>query len=205
MQKLVAIAMWFLVAPVMTLAQDTELKIPAEVTPFVESGTKAIALEKGDLNGDGREDFILVLEKEKPAKDADDFPVGQRPLLVLLRGADGKLTVAKRNERIVMCSQCGGVFGDPFEGVIAGRNTFSVEHYGGSSWRWKYSYKFNYSRIDQTWELVRVEDISYHTSNPNGGTTKIYTPPRDFGKIDIANFDPDHYLKQSTKTRSKDE
>ena len=202
MQKLVAIAMWFLIAPVMTVAQDAELKIPAEVTPFVESGTKAIALEKGDLNGDGREDFILVLEKEKPAKDADDFPVGQRPLLVLLRGADGKLTVAKRNERIVMCSQCGGVFDDPFEGVIAGRNTFSVEHYGGSNWRWKYSYKFNYSRIDKTWELVRVEDISYHTSNPNGGTTKIYTPPKHFGKIDIADFDPENYLKKSVKAKS---
>jgi len=181
------------------VAQETDLKVPAEVTPFVASGTKAIALEKSDLNGDGREDFILVLEKEKPARDADDFPVGQRPFLILLRGADGNLTVAKRNERIIMCSQCGGVFGDPFEGVIAGKNTFSVEHYGGSSWRWKYSYKFNYSRIDKTWQLVRVEDISYHTSDPEKAKTKIYTPPKSFGKIDIANFDPDNYLRKKRR------
>jgi len=184
-------------------AQNTELKIPADVLPFVESGTKAIALEKSDLNGDGKEDFILVLEKEKPAKDADDFPVGQRPLLILLRGADGKLTLAKRNERVVMCSQCGGVFGDPFDGVIASRNTFSVEHYGGSSWRWKYSYKFNYSRIDKTWQLVKVEEINYHTSNPEKMKTKIYRPPRHFGKIDVANFDPDNYLKKSLKPKGK--
>src|SRR3954468_3056308 len=101
MQKLIAIVIWLCVAPPAVMAQDTELKIPADVAPFVDSGTKAIALEKSDLNGDGRQDFILVLEKEKPAKDADGFPVGQRPLLVLLRGADGKLTAAKRNERIV--------------------------------------------------------------------------------------------------------
>ena len=203
MRMTAAIACCLLIAPFITNAQDTEIKVPADVLPFVEAGTRAIAVEKSDLNGDGREDFILVLEKEKPAKDADDFPVGQRPLLILLRGADGKLTMSKRNDRVVMCSQCGGVFGDPFEGVIAGRNTFSVEHYGGSSWRWKYSYKFNYSRIDKTWRLVRVEDISYHTSNPEKATTKIYTAPKYFGKIDIANFDPDHYLKKSRRRKSR--
>ena len=204
MRKIVAISIWLCVASLVVAAQDKDLKVPPEVAPFVESGTKAIALEKADLNGDGSEDFVLVLEKEKPAKDADDFPVGQRPLLILLRGADGKLKVAKRNERIVMCSQCGGVFGEPFEGVIAKTNTFSVEHYGGSSWRWKYSYKFNYSRIDKTWQLVRVEEINYHTSNPNKATTKIYTPPKHFGKIDIADFDPENYLKKGVKPKTED-
>lgn len=200
MKKLLAICIGLFVAPLAIVAQETDLKVPAEVTPFVEPGTRAIALEQSDLNGDGREDFILVIEKEKPTKDADDFPVGQRPFLILLRGADGKLTVAKRNDRIVMCSQCGGVFGEPFEGVIAKRNSFSVEHYGGSSERWKFSYVFNYSRIDKTWQLVKVTEIHYHTSNPNGGTTKIYTPPKDFGKIDIADFDPDNYLKKKRKS-----
>jgi len=200
MNKIPAICLSLFLAPLTVVAQQTDLKVPAEVTPFVESGTKAIALEKSDLNGDGRDDFILVLEQEKPAKGADDFPIGQRPLLILLRGADGKLTLAKRNDRVVMCSQCGGVFGDPFEGVIAGKNTFSVEHYGGSSWRWKYSYKFNYSRTDKTWQLVRVEDISYHTSEPDKAKTRIYTPPKYFGKIDIANFDPDNYLRKKRKT-----
>ena len=201
MRMTAAMVLCLLVAPLMARAQEADLRVPAEVLPFVEAGTKAIAVEKSDLNGDGREDFILVLEKEKPARDADDFPVGQRPLLILLRGADGKLTMAKRNDRVIMCSQCGGVFGDPFEGVIAGRNTFSVDHYGGSAERWKFSYQFNYSRIDKTWQLVRVQEIHYHTSNPNGGTDRIYKPPKDFGKIDIVKFDPDNYLKKSGRRK----
>ncbi|HMH42691.1 MAG TPA: hypothetical protein VK557_04360 [Pyrinomonadaceae bacterium] len=202
MRQFVTILILLCVAPMVIAAQEPEIKLPLEVTPFVEKGTKAIALESGDLNGDGRGDFILVLEKANPAKDKDDFPSDQRPLLILLRGADGKLVLTKRNERIVMCSQCGGVFGDPFEGVIAGRNTFSVEHYGGSSDRWKYSYKFNYSQIDKTWELVRVEELNYHTYNPDKMKTSIYTPPRDFGKIDIADFDPENYLNQAAKRRA---
>ncbi len=202
MRKILTVLISLCAASLTITAQEADIKVPADVLPFVEAGTKAIALEKSDLNGDGREDFVLVLEKEKPAKDADDFPVGQRPLLILLRGADGKLTAAKRNEKIIMCSQCGGVFGEPFEGVIAGRNSFSVEHYGGSAERWKFSYKFNYSKIDKTWQLVSVQEIHYHTSNPNGGTNRTYRPPRDFGKIDIANFDPDHYLNKSGKRRA---
>lgn len=188
-------------APLIIAAQDNEIKIPSEVAPFIEKGTKAIALAGGDLNGDSREDFILVLEKEDPAKDENDFPVNQRPLLILARGADGKLTLAKRNERVIMCSACGGVFGDPFEGVEVAKNSFTVDHYGGSNWRWKFLYKFNYSRIDKTWQLVRVEELSYHTSDPDKVKTKIYTPPKDFGKIDVADFDPENYLKKAAKSR----
>jgi hypothetical protein len=179
--------------------QDDELKVPAEVLPFVEAGTKAIAVEAADLNGDGRGDFVLVLERENPPKDKDDFPVGQRPLLLLMRGADGKLSAAKRNERLVMCSQCGGVFGDPFEGVTVGRNTFTVSFYGGSNWRWAYSYKFNYSRLDQTWQLVRAEETSFHTSDPDKMKTLVFIPPRDYGKVDIADFDPENYKRSSKR------
>ncbi|HWW75448.1 MAG TPA: hypothetical protein VNZ44_08630 [Pyrinomonadaceae bacterium] len=190
------------VAPSAAVAQDEELKVPAEVRPFVEAGTKAIAVEAADLNGDGRGDFVLVLERENPQKDENDFPVNQRPLIILVRGADGKLGEAKRNERVVMCSRCGGVWGDPFEGVVAGRNGFSVELYGGSNWRWKYSYKFNYSRVDKTWQLVRAEEISYHTSDPDKMKTRVFMPPRDYGKIDIANFDPEKY-KRPSKARAR--
>lgn len=193
--RMILLALSLLCAAPAAAAQVEELKIPAEVRPFVEQGTKAIALEAADLNGDGRGDFVLVLERENPAKDADDFPVKQRPLLLLVRGEDGQLSAAKRNERLVMCSQCGGVFGDPFEGIEAGRNTFTLNFYGGSNWRWKYAYKFNYSRIDRTWQLVRAEEIHYHTSDPNKMKTQVFTPPKDYGKIDLADFDPENYKK----------
>ncbi|HEV2761602.1 MAG TPA: hypothetical protein VGV38_01310 [Pyrinomonadaceae bacterium] len=198
---LVLVLLW--AAPLTLGAQGDELKIPSEVAPFVEQGTKAIALEAADLNGDGAQDFVLVLEKEKPDLGEYDLPSNQRPLLILVRGADGRLALAKRNERVVLCSRCGGVFGDPFEGVEVGRNTFTVHLYGGSSWRWKLAYKFNYSRIDKTWQLVRAEDISFHTSDPNKARTRIHTPPRDFGKIDLADFDPENYLKKSAAPARK--
>lgn len=203
MRRTVLLMLLLCAAPSVSASRQDELKIPAEVQPFVERGTKAIALEAADLNGDGRKDFVLVLERENPSKDENDFPVNQRPLLILLRGEDGRLAEAKRNERVVMCSQCGGVFGDPFEGVTAARNTFTVMFYGGSAWRWAYSYKFNYSRVDKTWQLVRAQEISYHTSDPDKMKTLVFTPPKDFGKIDIADFDPENYKRPSKATRRR--
>jgi hypothetical protein len=90
-------------------------------------------------------------------------------------------------------------FGDPFQGVSVRRNTFTVDHYGGSAWRWTNAYTFNYSRVDKTWQLVRVVSHSYHTSDPNKMKTRTHTPPRHFGKIDLADFDPEHYLKKGVK------
>jgi hypothetical protein len=193
----------FGIGAVATTVIGQEIKVPAEVAPFIEAGAKAIAVESADLNGDGRKDYVLVLHRDGVAKDTEDFPVDQRPLLVLIRGADGRLSIAKRNNKIVMCDQCGGVFGDPFEGIRVRRNSFTVDHYGGSNWRWKYEYQFNYSRIDQTWQLVRVKDVSYHTSNPNKMTTMYFTPPRDYGKINVEAFDPENYLNEKAKRRAE--
>jgi hypothetical protein len=163
--------------------------LPPELRPFVEPGTKAIWLAKADLDRDGREDAILVLERLARTSE-DGLEEQQRPLLIVLRQADGSLRVAKRNDRVVMCSDCGGVMGDPFQGVEAGPGTFTVSHYGGSAWRWTEDYRFNWSRKDRTWQLVRVEETSFHTMEPDKVERHVATPPKDFGKIDIADFDP---------------
>lgn len=166
-------------------------EIPADVKPFVESRTRVLVLKRADLNGDGRMDILLVLEMQ-PAQ-AVDPPIEdrQRPLLLLIRQPDGSLTAAKRNDMIVYCSTCGGAMGDPFVTVKAARNSFTIGHYGGSAWRWGNSFTFGFSRRDNTWQLVEVAEESFHALDPKEKTPRVYKPPKDFGKIDIADFDPE--------------
>ena len=173
-------------------AQSDDLKIPAEVKPFVEKGTKAIALESADLNGDNLKDYVLILEKGKPEKDKYDTPINQRPLLIIIRDKQNKLSAVKRNEKIVMCSVCGGAMVDPLEEVEVGDKTFTVSHYGGSGIRWSVRYKFNYSRIDKTWQLVEVKNESYSTDDVDKVKSTILKP-KDFGKIDVADFNPSDF------------
>jgi len=174
-------------------------KVPPEVMPFVAQGTRPLSLAGADLNGDGLQDFVLVLERQKEQPSDPDIEDRQRSLLILVRQPGGALKEVKRNDRIVSCSTCGGMMGDPFQGVQVGQKTFTVSHYGGSAWRWSVDYQFNYSRRDNTWQLVRVEERSFHASEPNKVKTAVYTPPKHYGKIDIADFDPEHWKGQGQK------
>src|SRR3970282_1986607 len=72
------------------LADD---KLPADVKPFVERGTRALVLGRADLNGDGRVDVLLVLEKQPAQPGAPPIEEQQRPLLLLIREPDGSLTL----------------------------------------------------------------------------------------------------------------
>jgi len=189
------------------LAAETDLaSLPVELKAHVAPNTVPIFFAKADLNGDTREDAILVLEAQPqpqpqpPQQDPEAYVEGNpRILLILISNAEGVLVEAKRSAKLVYCSTCGGVMGDPFQGVEAGLKTFSVSHYGGSSWCWTADYQFNYSRKDQTWQLVRVEESSFHASVPDKVEHKRYTPPKDFGKIDIADFDPEHWKGQGLR------
>ena len=181
-------------------AQNADVKIPDEVKPFVEAGTIADALEAGDLNGDGRRDFILVLSKIVKEDDRYEEGAGARSVILLIRDAGGKLQAVGRNEEVAMCKNCGGVFGDPFEGVSVQRTKFTVMNYGGSSDRWAYSYSFAYSRRDQNWQLVKVEESHFKTFDPERSRkTKIYAPPKDFGLITFADFDPANFKQKGKK------
>lgn len=168
------------------LATLLEGDVPRDVQPFVEKNTTVLAVERGDLNRDGREDAVLVLEPQDPEQP--------RPLLLLTRDANGALALAKRSDKAVYCRNCGGIMGDPFQGVTVEKGRFTIEHYGGSSWRWSFNLTFAWSRRDRSWQLVRVESTSFHASDPDSEETTVHTPPKNFGLIDVTEFDPEDYL-----------
>lgn len=168
-------------------AQESELKIPADVKPFIEKDKTAVAFESADLDLDGSTDHILIVEDSESA--SNDGNEGVRTMIILIRKG-GKLRVAKTNSNVAFCRECGGAFGDPLDSINVKAGSFTVNNYGGSSWRWGYSFKFNYSRRDRTWQLVRSVEESFNSLDPKTMKRKVHTP-KSFGKIDIADFDPD--------------
>lgn len=173
-------------------------RIPDELRPFVLSGTRAMCAARADLNADGLRDYVLVLEKLNERDTSSTWSAAPRPLLVVVRQPGGTLHVAARNDRLVYCAACGGMFGDPFEGVHVRAGTFTVYHYGGSSWRWRADYTFRYVQDAGTWRLTRVEELSYHASWPEKMEKTVFVADH-LGDIDLADFHPDHWKRPSTR------
>lgn len=168
--------------------------LPAEWTRFVPDGQIVIAQARADLDLDGREDVLLVLEADREETKGNEPDDGPRRLLILRRDASGALQLAKQSKQAVLCRQCGGVMGDPFESVEAKKGSFTITHYGGSAWRWASRYQFNYSRRDQTWQLVYAEETSFHAGDPEKTEKQsVARPPKQFGKIAVDEFDPYDY------------
>ena len=138
-----------LLLPGAATAQNDAVKVPDEIKAFVNKDMVPIACESGDLNADGRKDYVLVLSKIVPegsiGDEAGDAP---RPTIVLIRDVNNKLSIAAQNDKAAYCKNCGGVFGDPFAALAVSGTRFTVSNYGGSNDRWADEFTFAYSKRD---------------------------------------------------------
>lgn len=171
-------------------AYNQDIKnLPDALVAFVPGGYTALDTATGDLNGDGYADMILVLKKngEDTTSDVNEHPE-KRPLLILTGQPDRSYKLAARNDNAVYCIDCGGMMGDPFMDVVIKNGYFSVEHTGGSSWRWTRTITFRYSPADKYWYLHKDGGDSFHASEPEKVKTTVKTT-KDFGKVPFDKFD----------------
>ena len=163
--------------------------LPPSLAQFVPAGYTAIDTTSGDLNLDQYSDMIMVLKKngEDTTSDVIEHPE-KRPLLILLGQSDNSYKLAARNDNAVYCIDCGGMMGDPFMDIVTKKGYFSIEHYGGSAWRWARTVTFKYSPSDNYWYLHKDGGDSFHAADPSKVATKVRTT-KDFGKVPFDKFD----------------
>lgn len=145
---------------------------------FIPKGYTLLDSTSGDLNKDGIKDLIVVLKNNLEETNPDTT----RPLLILHGTKTKGYTLAAKNTHVVLCKNCGGIFGDPYERLVVKNNFFSVEHYGGSNWRWTRIITFKYNVNTKQYILHRDAGISFHTSNPDK-TTNVTTNEKNFDKL----------------------
>ena len=165
-------------------AQQKEL--PAEAKPFVLANHEMLDYITGDLNGDKKQDAIMILKTPKEDTISDEDQA--RPLLILIRQANGKLKLEKRNDNLVMCRQCGGVFGDPYDNTEIKNNGFTISFYGGSSWRWGYQYWFDYKPAKKDWYLVKEKQQSFQSGDPETTMKECIIDENELGEISVAKY-----------------
>ena len=179
---------------------DAAVQLPEALRGLVPAGWRPFALAQGDLDKDGQPDYALGIEAASPLKEGDgSIEEGNRRLLLAIRQGDGSYQVRGSSDAALLCKGCGGAYGDPFSELTAGAGVLTITHFGGSSMRWGHTAEFRWSRKDQAWQLVRFEETSFNATDPNSATTTVMRPPKDFGKIDLADYDPEQVKGQGER------
>jgi hypothetical protein len=174
--------------------------VPAEAKPFIPNGFEVMEIVSEDLNLDRLRDYIIVYRSK--AEDSTD-PGGDdwetpRPMSILLRQAGNKLKVAATNNKLVLCKYCGGVFGDPYEGITSRPGQFTISFYGGSNWRWSHEYTFKYEQAAKDWFLEKHKSSSFNSTDPEKTMSETIIPKKEIGNISLAGFDPEYNTDSST-------
>jgi len=149
-----------------SFAQDDRTTIKKSLIPaagsdtrnFIPAGWKLEEQLSSDLDGDGTADYVLKLIENKPAKAADDTMNDRaRALIVLLQGADGKLSRAAIADKLLQCTGCGGAFYgvvDAPANVKIENNVIVVEQDHGSREVSDVTFRFRYDSASQRFMLI---------------------------------------------------
>ncbi len=96
--------------------------VPAEgraPSDFVPRGWKLEEEVKGDLDGDRVEDLALRLIEDLPVETGGVWNARHRALVILFGRAAGGFSRAAVASRVLSCSTCAGMLGDPEGGNIS--------------------------------------------------------------------------------------
>ena len=159
------LTMLAVVASPVARAQSLPTSAPT-AAGFIPKGYRVLpeGSATGDLNADGRPDLVLALApmpniEAGPAPATNDNIPFPRLLVVLWRTATGyeQAYVARQ---AILGRNDGGAFGDPFAGLSITKGVLSINHYGGSRWRWSLTAKFRYQQgdfyqIGETYSLMQ--------------------------------------------------
>jgi hypothetical protein len=154
----------------------------AELAAFAPAGSRIRLSARGDLDADGDDDALLVLDDGQDATAA--MP---RVLLLLRRDAAGRLQVGLESPHAILCRRCGGMTGDPLHSIRIGSSDFTLRFEGGSRELWSSEYGFAYARELDQWQLRRVEHAGFDRTD--GANASRTLTQEEIGEVTLADFD----------------
>lgn len=171
------------------------------INDFVPKGYKLIKEYAGDLNNDGLEDKLLLIEKDTATSKNNSPKV--RPLLILLGQKDLGLKEVARNDFVIFDDEATAYGGDAFnagDGIAVEKGKFTINYfYHVFNELASQQFTFKYDQAKKDWFLTRQtfsSEMDGQVSDDATTIIDIYTP-KDFGVISFRN-----YRKEMTTNRT---
>lgn len=165
-------------APQQTATPATQAELAGQIAQFLPAGHEILDTAFGNLNGDAFLDVVLIAKN--PKEDSDPFDMDNpapRPCIVLLGEGKGLKKVAQ-NDNVVLCYECGGVFGDPYNDLTIAKGEFSITHFGGSNWKWTNDLTFRHENGTFYWSKHEQVD-----TDPEGNEERTLKTEKELGKV----------------------
>lgn len=157
---------------------DLEYLAPAQ--------TVVRAVARGDVDNDGDEDVLVVLERGDDRAQANP-----RELLLLHRDERHRLSEALSSPNAIPCSRCGGTMGDPLQDIRIEPGKIVLRLEGGSRELWSSQYRFEYARDRKLWLLTSIVHGGLDRADGNSAERRL--TPTDFGEVSMATFSSEDY------------
>jgi hypothetical protein len=172
---LAATAMALVASPAAGVAKpDQYPRLAAEaknLAGFVPKGWQLLqSAADGDLNKDGLDDLVGVIEKTTKTEPDPGQDGPPRILFIAFQKPGGGYELSVQANKAILLSNDGGAFGDPLQQVEIGRGTVQVSYYGGSGERWNHTDKFRFQ--DGGWFLIGVTTETSRTDGSDEGTSE---------------------------------
>lgn len=153
-----------------------------ELMRFVPGQTRLHLSVRGDLDQDGDEDALIVMDDGQAGS-----PDAPRSLRLLRRDADGRLQVAIDSPRAIPCRRCGGMMGDPLQGIRVEPGGFVLRFEGGSRALWSSEFRFVHAPASGGWRLADVRHVALDRADGRGAERVLSA--EEIGVVSLARFD----------------
>lgn len=113
---------------------------------FQPKGSTIIESVDGDLDGDKIPEKVIIYNTK------DEGELGKIRELQILKKINGKWTILEKSRNAILESSAGGMMGDPYQSTTIKNGILTIDHYGGSSWKWGNTDKYRFQ--NEHFELI---------------------------------------------------
>lgn len=133
--------------------------IPEAALALLDMSDTDYVMDKtaGDLNGDGIEDWAVVIEHSEDKEYIDGGYLIPRTIMILLGDKNADFILGPSNSHFVYRKDWDDRRGVPYEGVSMEKGEFHYGDFGGNPWKYRTDYTFSWQQDDLT--LTRVEEV----------------------------------------------
>lgn len=173
---------------------------------FVRTGYRIIETYNGQLNNDTLSDMLLLLGLDSatyamqyPDSLNGDFvwkPIGERPLVILIRKRDGSLYEFARNNEAVVDEWATNYGGDALSSISIDTGKFSIYYFyhgGGTHVSRTITFKYNVRLNDWLFDSL-IDSVTSDQADEEGNydnTETVYKTVKGFGRITFKEYSTD--------------